>query len=330
MFNKMFMASLFLMAALTSACTKSSSGNEGGSGSTAPQGASGQNWPAYAEQELSGKVFGQDWKALSAVARPSIGNAAEMTVEIYSEKLADACASQTFSQKPYASVVIPSQYAEQEYVADMTNLGAGQSGNPLVFTSLEGNSKNVMADKTKLQILAINSSGFQMSLYASGQEADGALSEINGKISVIDCARAIDFKEWEALAGWYSLKSFDGAAQDGRTSTIEIDPDSFFDRATQKWVPTAVFPLYESVSTNFDMKYDFGPMKNLGQTTMVKNQNDTVYTYSYSGPIYADGYDVTLNLEMTVKKTANTLEVQYTLEVPSHIKKTTHSFILQK
>lgn len=328
MFNKILFASLFLLAALTSACSRTSSGNN--EGEVVPQGVSGQDWPTYAEQELSGKVFGQEWKALSAVARPNVGNAAEMILDIYPEKLTDACTGTAFSQKPFASVVIPAQYAQKEYVADMLNMTASQTGNPLVFMSMAGTPKNVMAEKTKVRISAITGSGFEMSLYALGKEADGTVSEINGKIKVTDCTRVVDFKEWEALAGWYALKSFDGVAQDGRTSIIQMESSTFYDRSTQQWVPAAVFPLYAQVSANSDMKFDFGPLKGLGETTMVKNGESTVYTYKYAGPIYADGLDVTLNLEMIVTKKADTLEVQYTLEVPKHISKVTHSFVLQK
>ena len=94
----------------------------------------GQDWPTYAESDLAGKVFGADWKAASAIARQNPGNSREMILEFYSEKLGNACSSQTPSSTAYATVVIPADYSKKEYIADMNDLSGGMTGNPVVFS----------------------------------------------------------------------------------------------------------------------------------------------------------------------------------------------------
>ena len=77
-----------------------------------------------------------------------------------------------------------------------------------------------MADKTKLQISEIRPAGFVLSLFASGKEADGTQSEINGTAFVIDCTKAVDFSVWKDLAGSYLLASFDGVTQNSLSTHI--------------------------------------------------------------------------------------------------------------
>lgn len=292
-----------------------------------PLSPSSKDWPEYSEQNLSGKVFGQDWKALTAVARPFGQEGKEMSLEFYPEIKTKACTSSQMSSKPYATVVIPANYSLTEYVADMNVPG---TGNPMMFSMLAGESKNLMATKTKIRVNSITASGLNVSIYAQGTDADGIVSEINGAAAVVDCAKAVDFSVWDDLAGWYTLQKFDGVSVEPRTSILRFTNNRFYHRDTKSYLNTLVFPLYSSVGKDTDMSSDFGPMENVGTTTVSSNNGVKTYTYSYHGPMNAKGLDVTVNLDMTVVKSGNALTVNYTLEVPNYIAKTSHNFALTK
>lgn len=329
MLKSLFVPSLLLTTALISACGKLSNHDKSPNNNPPPPN-NKLDWPSYSEQSLSGRVFEKEWKALTAAAHINKNNKDELIINIYSENHTDSCDTQFVSKNPYATVIIPTQYTQAEYIADMNNLDSNTTGNPLVFISIGEVSKNLVADKTKLKIFDITPTGFQMSLFASGQEIGGKTSEINGKISVADCNRTVDFKVWEELAGYYRLKSFDGVNQNNQMSIIEISHDMVYDKATKKYLPMVVFPLFSSVSSGSDVSSEFGPIKGLGQTTLVEDDSGKSLTYSYSGPVNYKDTDVTLNFSMTVKQNESSLAVQYTIEVPSYISKSTHSFVLQK
>ncbi len=53
-------------------------------------------------------------------------------------------------------------------------------------------------------------------------------------------------------------------------------------------------------------------------------------TYSFHGPINYENTDVILNLDLTVINSALNAKFTYTLEIPNHVNKTTHSFTLRK
>ncbi|MBK9321606.1 MAG: hypothetical protein IPM97_01380 [Bdellovibrionaceae bacterium] len=286
-----------------------------------------KGWPDYVEQPLAGRVFGQNWKALTAVVKPFGSDKSQVSLEFYSEVNPKACTGSLMPSKPFASVVIPAAYTQTEYISDMEDPG---TGNPLVFKMFSGEAKKLLASKTKIRVNSITATGLVVSVYAQGADADGAVSEINGSVAVTDCAKAVDFSVWEELAGWYTLQNFDGQAVQARTSILKYENNSFYNRAAQAWVKTLVFPLYASVSTNTDMTYNFGPMEGLGATTVSVSGGTKTYTYSYHGPIYANGVDVTMALDMTVMKSGSTMSVTYTLEVPSYIKKVSHTFTVTK
>ncbi|MNY65483.1 hypothetical protein D3C86_2027550 [compost metagenome] len=71
-------------------------------------------------------------------------------------------------------------------------------------------------------------------------------------------------------------------------------------------------------------------MEGLGKTIYDEFNGTKTLTYSFDGPINFEGSDVTLKLDMTVVKTSSNVKVQYTIEVPGQINKTSHSFTLRK
>ncbi|WP_413287723.1 hypothetical protein [Bdellovibrio sp. HCB337] len=284
-------------------------------------------WPDYTDQNVSGQVFGKEWKATTAVVKSFGQSGSEVSLEFYAETVTDACKSVSSTTKPTASVVIPAAYSQTEYRADMSAPGGG---NPLMFSSFENGGRNVMAEKTKVRINNITATGFNVSVFAKGTESDGTVSEINGKLDVVDCKKAVDFSVWDEFANWWDLVSFDGAAVTRRTAIVEYNSSDIFSRSSNKYIKTLMFPLYRSVSSNSDMSTDLGPMQGLGSTTLTESGTVKTLTYSYHGPVTYKGVDVTLNLDMTVVKNGNRVTVDYTLEIPSHITKTAHKFELQK
>lgn len=318
---------LILALAGISACSKSKDSESSSAPSPSPSSLQAPNWPAYQNSTLSGQVFGKEWKVMSALARTSIHNPEEKTIEFYSEQMPDACKKKAFSAKPYATVVIPKNYVTGESFADMAS--GSMTGNPLVFIHLEQTSKNIMAEKTKIQITEVKSDGFMVKVYAQAIESNGTISEINGQTYVLDCEKSVDFSVWEDLAGWYDLKTFDGVSKKPRTAVIEVDDHHlFYDRASQRYVSTVVFPLFSSVSENSAVSFNFGPMQGLGSTIVQRQNGFQVLKYSYHGPLTYEGMDITLNLDLQATRKNQELHVQYTLEIPGHVKAESHSFVL--
>lgn len=306
---------------LTAACELK---NNGG-GSPSDNGNQKASWPAYADQELSGKVFGQNWKAVTAVVRPFGADNTQVSVEFLDQNNSEVCKSPRTPSGTYASVVIPADYSEKEYFGDITT----GEGNPLVFTTMVGGVRNVIADKTKMRLSSLSETGFVAQVYASGQNDDGSISEINGKISVTDCRKVADFSVWEELAHWYDLETFDGRPVKARYSAVELNTDRFYDRSQRKYLRTYIFPLYSFVGENSDSQYLFGPMEGLGTSTMQEANGVKTFKYSYKGPINMRGTDITLELDMTVVKTSARVTVTYSLNIPSHNEKSAHTFTMK-
>ena len=313
--------SLAVLVVALAACSKgNNSSSDGGD-----QRVQSDGWTAYSDSALSGKVFGQDWSATNAILRPFGTDKKEISVEFYSDSVASVCKNFQ-ARKPYASVTIPADYTTTEYRMDL-NTGSG-GGNPLVFSS-PSDGQNLIADKTKIRVNALNATGFEASVYAQGTDEKGT-SEINGKIQVTDCSKVVDFSAWDELSGWFNLTSFDGKSVTPRTSIIQYDTQRFYDRASSRYVKTLAFTLYEWVGDNSDSGYNFGPMEGLGQSSITEQNGQKTFTYSYHGAINFRGQDITLNLDLTAVKSGNTITVTYTIEVPNNVKKTTHSFVLSK
>lgn len=279
--------------------------------------------PAYSESLLSGKIFGQDWKAQVAVLRPSISDKTKLSLDVYATAPTSPC-QVAYTSAPYASVFIPADYQVKEYDFDM------KTGSLLVFSALTSISKNLPADSAKLKITALNANGFSGYLYANGVEEDGTVSEINGRLQVIDCRKQVAFSVWDDLAGWYHLVEFDGKVVVPLTTTAEFENKTFYNRNTGKYVRSFIIPLVFDVGTNSSASYSVGPMEGLGKTIYDEFNGTKTLTYSFSGPINFEGSDIMLSLDMTVVKTTSNVKVQYTFEVPGQINKTSHSFTLRK
>jgi hypothetical protein len=287
----------------------------------------GQLWPAYAVNPLSGNVFGSPWTAVTAVARQA-ADPNTLALSIYAEPVSSMCQPTSVIKKPVATMMIPKAYAAQEYAMDTTR---SMSGNPLVFQTPGISRREVTAQKTKLNIQTLTDSGFEGALYAQATETDGTISEINGRISVTDCTKVADFSVWDELVGNYRLVAFDGQPQNGRSSNIAFDTNnSFYDKATQQYVKTLIFPLYYNVSNGRSESYAVGPMRSLGISKLNIQGNTKTLGYSYHGPVTYDGTDIVLNLELRAVRVENRLDIVYTLEIPGKVPATSHQMVLEK
>lgn len=282
-----------------------------------------QSSPTYADGPLSGKIFGEDWTAQAAVVRPFGTGGNQVSLELYAAGASSLC-SRPFTSAPFASVVLPADYQAQEYRADIT------SGTPLVFTSTNAVSKNVLADTAKVKITSVQATGFEAFIYAKATEADGTISEINGKIQVSDCRKVADFSVWDEFAGWYSLVSLDGRNVTSLTSIIQYDTSHFYDTTAKKYVRTLSFPLYFAANGNSSGQYAFGPMEGLGSTTVSEVDGVKTLRYVYNGPINFRGTNIILNFDLQVTKSADQVAVTYKVDIPDDPPSASHSFVLKR
>jgi len=287
-----------------------------------------ETWPTYKQQNLSGQLFGETWTAQSAVVRQNLNNPTEFILEISSEAKNEACDSLVSHKKSFATLVIPKDYKTTEYKFDLKT--STSSGNPLVFISAGENIQNLIAEKTSLRIDSINSLGFTASLTAEAVDEQKKASEINGQIAVTDCTKNVPFSELEQLVGNYSLNSFDGIAQNKRPSFIKSEEKNFSEKSSLTYKKSLQLSLYYYVSENSEATYNFGPIDGFGITTKTQNAEQTTYHYTVDGPINYRGVDITLKLDLTMVKSNDGLTVNYTIEIPDHIKKTSHNFLLKK
>jgi hypothetical protein len=283
----------------------------------------GKPTPDYSESMLSGKIFGQDWKAQVAVLRPSMLDKNKLSLEIYAGNAGSACQVASTST-PYTTVFIPADYQVKEYSFDI------YTESVFVFSAIINGSKNLMADRAKLKITSLDANGFSGYLYAHGEEENGDVSEINGKLQVIDCRKQAAFSVWDNLAGWYDLVEFDGKTVGPLTATADFNTSSFYNRTTGKYVRSFNVPLIYSVGTSTTASYSVGPLEGLGTTTYEESNGVKTINYSFHGPINFKNSDITMNLDMAVVRTSSNVKVRYTLEIPGHVTKTSHAFTLRK
>jgi hypothetical protein len=279
--------------------------------------------PAYSESMLSGKIFGQDWKAQVAILRPSPSDKTQLSLEVYSTIPASAC-QVTNSSTPFTTVYLPADYQVREYNFDFV------SGSLLVFSGFTDVSKNLVADAAKLKITTLDAGGFSGYLYARGTEENGTVSEINGKLQVIDCRKQVTFSVWDEFARMFDLVEFDGKSVGPLSIYADFNNSSFYNRTTGKYIRSLALPLVYSVGANSTGSYSVGPMEGLGTTTSSEINGVKTINYSFHGPINFKGTDITMNLDMAVVRSSSNVKVQYTLEVPGQITKTTHAFTLRK
>ncbi|MGZ5278564.1 MAG: hypothetical protein ACXWC9_01395, partial [Pseudobdellovibrionaceae bacterium] len=193
-FDKRIPAALLILA-MVAACNKNDAKDV--FDSVPSEQSNSKSWPAYTDATVSGKVFGEDWTAITALARPMQGEPGRMTLELFSETKANACKTLAYPATTTAWMKIPAAYKVQEYVR--SSMEGTDEIDTITFSQLGATSKNVMADKTRLNITALTDEGFEASIYAEGDEANGTVSVINGKISVIDCTKQVSFDVWNEL-----------------------------------------------------------------------------------------------------------------------------------
>jgi hypothetical protein len=281
----------------------------------------------YVQSGLAGSVFGSPWTAVTAAVRSLPGTTDEIALEVFAEPMANVCLHTSFATKSSVSLILPKSYATGEYVYQ---LGSSTTGHPLAFRSAGAINKELIADLTKLRIDSLTETGFEAELFAHGAD-QGVVSQINGHISVVDCAKVADFSVWNELVGTYRLASLDGQTQDGRASVIELDGQGqFYDRASKQYLQTMLFPLYKNINGSVTEKFNFGPMNGLGLSHVTTANGSTTFTYSYNGPVTYLGRPILLYLDLRVVKTDARLDVAYTLEIPHEVSSTTHQFVLLK
>jgi hypothetical protein len=279
--------------------------------------------PPYSVFDLSGKIFGQNWKSQVAIIRPSTLDKTKVYLEVYSTAMASPCQT-AFTSAPYATVSIPSDYQAKEYAFNWN------TGTLLTFSAITDVSKNLIADSSKLKITTVNATGFDGYLYAKGVESNGTVSEINGKMQVIDCRKQVNFAVWDEFARYYDLVEFDGQVVGPFTANGAFNSSSFYSRQLSKYMRSFILPLFYGVGSGTTASYSVGPIEGLGTTTTDEYNGVKTITYRYYGPINYKNADITMYLDMKVVSTFSNVKVQYTLEVPNQISKTTHSFTLRK
>lgn len=281
----------------------------------------------YVQSGLAGSVFGSPWTAVTAVVRSLPGKADEIALEAFAEPMVNVCLNPSFATKSSVSLILPKSYAVGEYVFQ---LGSSPTGHPLAFRSAGVVNKELVADLTKLRIDSVTETGFEADLFAHGAD-QGVVSQINGHISVVDCAKVADFSVWNELVGTYRLASLDGQTQDGRESVIELDRHGqFYDRASKQYLQTMLFPLYTNVSGSVTEKFNFGPINGLGLSHVTTANGSKTFTYAYNGPVTYLGRPILLYLDLRVVKTDARLDVAYTLKIPGEVPATTHQLVLLK
>ncbi len=283
----------------------------------------------YETAPLSGSVFGKDWVGRTAVLRPSQGDLQMNVLEIYGEERPNACSDKPSNQSPSVSIIIDKNLELQEYVVDLSQ--SSGTVNPLVFTTSYPQTKNLIADKTKIKIESIDDKGLSALIYAKGLDEAGQISEINGRISVKDCSKVVDFSTWSQMVGSYELVSFDGVAvKNSMLSWVEDDNSNFRDIASGRLLKAIVFPLYFRVGEFSSGSYTFGPIKELGVTSIEQKNGSKIYRYHVDSPVKYEGEEIRLRLDLEAVSTGKEIDITYTLEIPNEVPKTSHKFVIRK
>ncbi len=326
------MKELLLLSALTllvSACSVSSPVNPLAILPPGPQGQNSDEWQEYADTPLAGRLFGQEWTAKVALAEFFGSDKSKLSVSFYADEPTAACGSLANPKNPYATLVIPKEYTKTEYKADFS-AGTAQA-NPLIFTITVPTVDNLAASKTKLRVDSIGSDGFNASLFAVGIKEDGEISSVNGQIKVLDCTNGMKFSDWDKVKGSYTLLSFDGKAVNPRTvSAVYDSKNRFYSNEQGKYIKTLLIPLYFAVSDHGEGVFDFGPMETLGHSSFSSDKGVDTFKYEYSGLVTVSRTEAFLNLSLQIVKSGTTFNVEYTIEVKSHISKESHKFTLRK
>ena len=146
----------------------------------------------------------------------------------------------------------------------------------------------------------------------------------------------VDFKKWDAFVGNYRMVEFQGQAVSSRYTEIVGRASYFWDQAEQRNVESIVFPLFYSVSANSDAAYNFGVLKNKGESKLLISKNPETQkqietlTYKFQGPITMQGQPIEMSLDLIVVSDGESLNITYTLEVKNHVKSITRNFKLLK
>lgn len=318
---------ILLGTLLTSACKVNTTASVPDEGGNQPKTES-KNWPEYSRSELAGTVFGQAWKAETAVYSTSLNDKQEIVVKLYAEKLTEPCGSQSYSAKPFASVHLPKKLALQEYVTDL--MDDAKEKKPLVFSTFVPTAQNMIAHKTKILIESISDKSVKASVYSQAGDADLGISEINGVVEIVNCEAPADFSVWNQFVTGYYLTKFDGKDVSSRYVSIRDDSSTAYDMTAKKYLRMLKMPLVYSISANSELSYNFGPIEGLGATVVTGDSLRKVYSYKYAGPVNYGGTDITLNLQIDMEVTSNSLLINYEVEVPGQVAKTSHQFTLSK
>lgn len=285
-------------------------------------------WPEMKTSTVAGQVFGKNWAGKTAVYETSLSDPKMITVRIYGQVLHNACSSgQVMSNEPYATVMLPKDLKKTNY---MTDILTGQGSTPMTFTRLMPSVDNLIAEKTKISVQSVSAKGFQALIYAEAYEPGTGLSQVNGAIHVVNCEAPAEFAVWNELIESYDLTQFNGVSVSPIYTRIGWDNSSVYDVTSATYRKMLDIPLYYSVSGGATASYNFGPIEGLGVTTVKDDGIYKTYTYKYSGPVRISGENIQLSLDINVKKSSSSTEVKYTIEVPNHIKKSSHSFVLKK
>lgn len=163
----------------------------------------------------------------------------------------------------------------------------------------------------------------------SGQNEGGAPPPIGKETPK---SEPLGFEAWAAMTGEYVVSSFDGSALVGRNVVTSLLRESGrYSLLDGGPIDLIKFPLYDSVGQGGAHAWNFGPMREIGQSTVVRGAAETIYTYECAGEKVSYGrhtFQVWLRLDVRQAVGSSNLEVQYTLRVPGLTEQSSHRFLL--
>ena len=192
---------------------------------------------------------------------------------------------------------------------------------------MKNNIKNTYSKRAVLvAILIVTSVGCKKS-------AEDALSNVTSPIPGQPnkpVQEAVSFKEWKEFIGQYRLTQFNGQSVDGLHAEITESMSHFYDRKTQRYLNSVIFPLFASVTSGSSVSYKLGPIDQKDETQVTTGQGLKMYSYVFEGEINLQGVDVKMQLNLQVIQEKNNLYITYKLNMPGQVSEIERNFTLQK
>ncbi len=139
--------------------------------------------PSFKETLVDGQLYGETWVAKSAFVRKFGTEEKKAIIFLVPISVENPCEHAFQNIDASVSIVIPYFQDQTDYLYD-TKSGSNTTNPALIYRPGQN---QVLADITKLKIGRIEKNRFDLSIYVKAVESNNRISEINGKINVIDC-----------------------------------------------------------------------------------------------------------------------------------------------